>query len=117
MDRDLRSRIRTADIVDLNFDETLVTSFIALVKNFQRMSPQVEVLLLPKNDDWVRNTPDALARQAQVVARIAAQTGVTIRNYQKTPAVSNDMFSDTTHLNPSAFTELLVREYADDLAR
>jgi hypothetical protein len=55
------------------------------------------------------------------VARIERETGVKIRDFQKTPDVANTMFSDTTHLNryegAHAFTELLVREYADALTR
>lgn len=51
--------------------------FIRIVKNFQAISDRVEVLKLPKNSDWIHNTPQADARMA---------------------AITPEMFVDTTHL-------------------
>ncbi len=117
MDDDRLSRIDTADIVDLNFDPDLVEAFIALVKNFQQIADHVEIVMLPKNTDWIKNPPEALARQAAVVERIRLETGVPLRDFQQTDVVSNDMFGDSTHLNryqgAVAFTHLLAEEYAD----
>ncbi len=115
LDDDRLSRIHSADIIDLNFDETLVAAFIQVVRNFQRISEHVEVVLLPKNTDWIKNPPDAIARQQQVLERIAAETGVSIRNFQTIDAVNPEMFSDTTHLarysGDVAFTDFLVEQY------
>ena len=72
--------------------------------------------MLPKNTDWIKNPPEAVARQAAVVKQIEAATGVTVRDHQQIDAVSNDMFGDTTHLNryqgAVAYTEFLAQEYA-----
>ena len=117
MDDDRLSRISSADIVDLEFDPDLIEAFIALVKEFQKVADNVEVIMLPKNTDWIKNPPDTLQRQAELVERIRTETGAPVRDYQRIDAVSNDMFSDTTHLNryqgAISFTRHLVEEYAD----
>jgi hypothetical protein len=119
MDADRLQRVQSADILDLNFDPDLVEHFIAKVKNFQRISDHVEVVLLPKNTDWINNPPEALARQAAVLERIRQETGVPVRDFQEIESVENSMFSDTTHLNryhgAVAFTRFLAEEYADRL--
>ena len=115
MARDRLRRIQRADIEELDFDEDLVVAFIELVKVFATVSNNIEVILLPKNDDWITNPPEALERLNTVIARIESETGVTVRNFQKIDAVSNEMFSDTTHLTAldgrDAFTRFLADEY------
>ena len=116
---DRLSRIESADIESLDFDPELVARFIQMVENFKAISDHVEVVLLPKNTDWIKNPPAALARQADVIEQIRQATGVPVRDFQQIDAISNDMFSDTTHLNryhgAAAFSEFLAREYADRL--
>lgn len=117
---DRLSRIESADIENLDFDPELVARFIAIVENFQRVADHVEVIMLPKNTDWIRNPPEALARQAAVVRQIEEATGIRVRDFQQIDAVTNDMFGDTTHLNryrgAVAFSEFLAREYTDLLS-
>lgn len=115
MARDRLSRIRTADIEELDFDEDLVVAFIGMVNSFATISDNIEVFMLPKNDDWIKNPPEAQQRLLDVVARIERETGVRVRDFQKIDAVTNDMFSDTTHLNGldglESFTRFLAEEY------
>ena len=115
MQLDRLRRINTSDIIDLDFDEDLVVAFIEKVKVFKQISDNVEVILLPKNDDWIDNPPETLQRLHEVMARIELETGVRVRDFQKIDAVTNDMFSDTTHLNgrqgSEAFTQFLAEEY------
>ena len=117
MSDDRLDRIHTADIEDLNFDPDLEVAFIQLVKNFREIADHVEVVMLPKNTDWIKNPPESVARQAELVERIQRETGVPVRDFQVTDAVSNSMFGDATHLNryqgAVAFTHLLVDEYAE----
>lgn len=121
MDNDLLFRIHTADIIELNFDEELVDAFIRIVQNFQRVSDHVEVVLLPKNTDWIKNPPEAMQRQQRVLDKIVAQTGVTVRNFQVIDPITPDMFSDTTHLarysGDVVFTEFLAEQYEDVLGQ
>ena len=117
MATDRLNRIETADIIELEFDPELVAAFIRIVQNFQQIADHVEIVMLPKNTDWIQNPPEALERQRAVVERIKQETGVPFRDYQVIDAVSNDTFSDTTHLNryygSVAFTRFLADEYAD----
>lgn len=120
MSDDRLSRIHSADIEELHFNQMLVDSFIAIVKNFQAFSDHVEVVMLPKNTDWIKNPPEALERQRAVVERIQRETGVTFRDFQEIDAVTNDLFRDTTHLNryqgAVVFTDFIVETYAPILS-
>lgn len=113
---DRLDRIESADIENLVFDPELVARFIQVVENFKEIADHVEVIMLPKNTDWIKNPPEALKRQADVVAQIEAATGVAVRDFQQIDAVTNDTFADTTHLNryrgAKAFSEFLADEYA-----
>ncbi|GJM09910.1 MAG: hypothetical protein DHS20C11_21860 [Lysobacteraceae bacterium] len=115
-DNDRLSRIHTADIINLDFDPELVEAFIGIVENFKAISDNVEVVLLPKNTDWIQNPPEALDRMYAVMERIEQETGVRVRDFQEIEPVKNSYFSDTTHLNryqgAVAFTQFLVDQYA-----
>lgn len=119
MKNDRQNRIRTADIEELRFEPLLVESFIEIVKNFQRVSDNVEVIMLPKNSKWIKTTPEAEARLASVIAQIEDATGIKIRNHQSIPQITPDMYRDTTHLaryrGDIAYTDYLLKEYADQL--
>jgi hypothetical protein len=53
------------------------------------------------------------------IAQIENAAGVKIRDHQQIEGLSNDMFSDTTHLNryqgAVAFTHFLAEQYGDGL--
>lgn len=116
---DRLDRIETADIENLDFDPELVEAFIKLVTNFKPIADHIEVVLLPKNTDWIKNPPEAMQRQADVLARIERETGVPVRDWQVIDPISNDMFADTTHLNryhgAVAFTRFLAEQYVEIL--
>jgi len=118
--RALLRRIHTADIVDLNFDEELIVGFIDLVKVFQSFSDEVQVVMLPRDSDWVKYPPAAEQRLANVIERIERETGLRIDNHQQIPPVTNAMYSDVTHLNryqgAVAYTQYLADQYAARLA-
>ncbi len=119
LDDDRLSRIASADIIELNFSEELVEAYIRLIKNFQQFSDQVEVLLLPRNTEWITNSPEGLARLNATIKRIEQATGVKIKNHQELPVIKPSMFRDTTHLNryqgAVAYTNYIIDEYADTL--
>lgn len=119
MKNDRLSRIRSADIEELNFEPLLVESFIQIVKNFQQFSDQVEVIMLPRNTKWITNTPEGKKRLADAIKQIEQATGITIRDHQDLDIINPTMFSDTTHLaryrGDVPYTEYLVEQYANDL--
>ena len=121
MEADLQRRVRGADILELEFDEALIEAFIELVIHLEAVSIQVEVILLPRNTEWVRYTPEAQARLNRVLHRIEEETDVAVRNFQEHPAITPQHFADTTHLSTydgiDIFSRLLAEEYADLLSQ
>ena len=119
MKNDRLSRIRSADIEELNFEPLLVESFIQIVKNFQQFSENVEVIMLPRNTKWITNTPEGKARLADAIKQIELATGITIRDHQDLDVIDPTMFSDTTHLaryrGDVPYTNYLIEQYANDL--
>lgn len=119
LENDVLQRIQCCDIVDLHFEELLVEAFIRIVREFQQFSNHVEVILLPRNTDWIEYPPEARARLDAVLERIRRETGVTIRDYQERLGPEN--FSDATHLSRYGgdvpFTALLADDYAPLLSK
>lgn len=119
MDNDRLFRIGCCDIVEMHFEPLLVEAFIRIVNNFKQFSDQVEVVMLPRNTDWIQYTAEGRERLEEAIAKIEQGTGVTIQDYQVIDGVSNAMFSDTTHLNryqgAVGFTRYLADQYASDL--
>ncbi len=116
---DLENRIRCCDIVDLGFDDALIDDFIATVRELAAISERVEVILMPKNAAWVKNPPEALARQSEVLDRIQRETGVPIADFQTLPGFDGSRFRDSTHLTSHEgkpeFSRLLADHYAPAL--
>ena len=114
-------RITCCDIEDLHFEETLIAAFIRTVKNFQEFSDHVEVVLLPRNHDWIQRPPEAQERIRVVLERIERETGVVVRSLEDRPEITPEMFSDTTHLarygGDVPYTSMLVEIYAPILER
>ncbi len=91
--------------------------FIRLVKVFKEFSDDVQVVLLPRNSDWVVYPPEAEARLNAVIDRIERETGLKLHNHQLIEEVPNNLYSDTTHLTgyfgAVAYTQYLADRYAD----
>ena len=121
MDNDRLFRVGCCDILEMNFEPLLIDAFIRIVQNFQQFSDQVEVIMLPRNTDWIKYSPEGRQRLDRTIAAIEAATGVSIRDYQVIDAVSNQMFGDTTHLNryegAVGFTGFLAERYAENLQK
>ena len=116
MEDDKLRRIACCDLVDLHFEETLIEAFIRVVQTFQAFSDQVEVIMLPRNTEWIQYPPEAQERLQAVLERIRSETGVTIKDMQDLDTIDPTMFNDTTHLGRYTgdvpFTAHLVSEYA-----
>lgn len=112
-------RIATADIIDMNFEPLLVDSFINIVENFKQFSEKVEVVMLPRNTDWVNYPPEARARLDATIAQIEKATGLKTVDHQDLPVINPGMFRDATHLAAYVgnvpYTHYLVEQYFDDL--
>lgn len=119
LQRDARDREECCDIRHLVFDASMVDEFVAIVEEFKQFSERVEIVLMPTNHTLIGPTPDALARQQQVLQQIAARTGVPLLDYQQHPQFAADDFYDATHLSLDSgkprFSALLARDLADEL--
>jgi hypothetical protein len=108
------NRIHTADIIDMHFSEELDEAFIHIVQEFQGFSDHVEVVMLPRNTDWIQYSPEGQARLDAVISCIEQAIGVTIINHQDLPVMTAPMFGKTTHLNryqgAANYTRYLVDE-------
>jgi hypothetical protein len=115
MKNDRLSRIASADIEGLHFEPLLIEHFINIVKQFQLVSDEVKVIMLPKNSKWITTTPQANERLANAIAQIESATGITIDNHQDIPEISTDMYRDSTHLaryrGDVAYTDYLIKVY------
>ncbi len=116
---DLQNRIGNSDILELRFDESLVSAFIRMVLDMKAVSVHTEVILLPRNTAWVSYTPEVQARLDAMKRRIEQETGVRVRDFQALPAIGDEHFRDVTHLNldgAEIFSQFLAGEYAEFLA-
>ncbi|MEM6484828.1 MAG: hypothetical protein AAF662_07595 [Pseudomonadota bacterium] len=110
---DLENRIQTSDILGLDFDERLVQAFIAMVNDLSAVSGMIEIVLLPRNSQWVEYTPEVQARLNAMVVRISNETGVAVRDMQVSNRITPEMFVDTTHLGVTTGAETYTRLLAE----
>lgn len=119
MEADLQRRIVQGDILDLDFHEDLVLAFIEIVNDLSSVSYQSEIILMPRNTQWVNYSTEVETKLDELMRRITNATGVSVRNWQDDPRITPEEFTDTTHLSFSTgiskFTDLLVEEYGDRL--
>ncbi|MEQ8313665.1 MAG: hypothetical protein RL839_11880 [Gammaproteobacteria bacterium] len=115
MEFDLQRRVVQGDILELDFADHLVKAFINMVRDLDAVSDNMEVILLPRNTDWVDYTPEVQARLDALMQRITDETGVAVRNFQTHPEIGPEMFVDTTHLSFAngidTFTRVLAESY------
>lgn len=114
-DDDRLSRIANADILELHFSDELIEAFIRLVNEFKSFSDHVEVVLLPRNTDWINYPEAGKQRLKEAIQRIEAGTGIKIKDHQDLAVMKPHMFADTTHLNryqgASTYTRYLADQY------
>lgn len=113
MEPDLQRRIRQGDILGLDFEERLVQAFINMVNDLNAVSEQMEVVLLPRNTDWVTYTPEVQEKLNNLMARVTRETGVPVRDMQDHPDVTPEMFVDTTHLSFASGIDTYTRVLAE----
>lgn len=112
-------RVQTADILQLNMEQELIDSFIRIVENFKQFSDKVEIVMLPRNTDWINYTPEARARLDDAIKQIEQATGLKVTDHQVLPQIPPSMFYDATHLSryigDVAYSSFLAEQYYNDL--
>jgi hypothetical protein len=113
--RSVEMQAKSADILELHFNEQAIQDFIKGVKALNSVSRRSRILLVPENRAWVEPTPAGKARLAEVLERIRRETGTKIIDYSSNPAFRDEDFFETTHLNPAGkakFSRMLARDAA-----
>ncbi len=113
MEADLQRRIIQGDILGLDFADHLVEAFINMVRDLDAVSENMEVVLLPRNTDWVIYTPEVQARLDALMERITNETGIPVRDFQDHPQITPEMFVDTTHLSFASGIDTYTRVLAE----
>ncbi len=115
LDDDRLNRIHTADILEMNFSDELLEAFIRIVNEFKTFSDHVEVVLLPRNTDWIIYPESGKKRLQSAISRIETATNIKIKDHQNLPMMKPHMFNDTTHLNryqgATTYTQYLAQQY------
>lgn len=114
--QDLQERIDCCDILGLDFDDSMIEEFIAIVDELKQVSEHVEIVLFPAPPSLKHPDKEALARQHAVVRHIVERTGASVRDYQFDRAFDDSMFYDATHLSMDKGRIVFSQQLAEDLA-
>lgn len=112
-----RQRLQCCDIEDLQFSKPMLDDFIAAVKEAQKVSKRVDVLLMPRNQDVVHLTATGRANLRAAMARIQRETGARVVDFSEAPRYGVDQFLDADHLTLFRGRERFSRQLADYYAR
>jgi hypothetical protein len=109
-------RVRSSDMLELNFDEQQVDAFIEAVRALASVSRETRVVLAPRNRAWNQPTPEGRARLAAVLAHIERETGAKVLDLAESPEFGPEDFIDVTHLNESSGRPKFSRRLAEAVA-
>ena len=111
-----QQRIDCCDMLDLNIDDQMLGRFIDAIKQAQKVSKRVDLLLMPRNEDIIQLSEAGRQNLAAAVARIQQETGVQVVDFTESGYKVSDYF-DADHLTLFAgrkkFSEQLARYYAE----
>lgn len=113
MEASRQDRLNCCDIENLEFSEALVAQFIAAIKEAQKVSKRVDVLMMPRNQDVIHLTEAGRQHLRDTVLRIKQETGVTIVDFSDSPAYPRESFFDSDHLTLFGGRLQFSRELAD----
>lgn len=108
-----RQRLGCCDIEDLDISAHMLDEFIAAVKEAQKASDRVDVLLMPRNQDVVHLSAAGRANLARALARIRAETGARVVDFSERPYYGVQEFLDADHLTLFRGRARLTRQLAD----
>lgn len=108
-----QQRLGCCDMEDLDISAHLLDEFIAAVKEAQKTSARVDVLLMPRNQDVIHLSPAGRANLARALARIRAETGVRVVDFSEHPYYGVQEFLDADHLTLFRGRARLSRQLAD----
>ena len=111
-------RRECCDVENLEFDPKMIEDLIVAIKQAQKVSKRVDLLLMPRNQDVIKLTPQGLRNLHEVVKHIQAETGVRLVDFSESPYYHVDQFFDADHLSlfkgRTRLSKQLADYYADD---
>lgn len=117
MQQSLDDRIHCCDMLELNIDEKMLDYFIDAVRQAQRVSRRVDILLMPRNQDVVSLSDTAQARLKAAIDHIQTETGATIIDFSTASDYDVSWFFDADHLTLFKGRTRFSRELADHYAQ
>lgn len=113
MEASRQQRLQCCDIEDLQFSEKMVADFIAAVKQAQKASKRVDILLMPRNQDLIHLSAAGQKNLNDTVDRIRRETGARVVDFTRAPYYAMDQFLDADHLTIFRGRERLSQQLAD----
>lgn len=115
MEASRQQRIACCDLLELEMDQTMINNVIQTIRYAQSVSSDVDIVIMPLNQDVVKLTKTAEENFAKALAQIVEETGVDVLDIYKQPYLGVEYFFDVDHYTffkgRSKVTELMAKQY------
>lgn len=113
MERSRQQRIACCDMLQLRIDPNMIADVIQTIKYAQQVAADVDIVIMPLNQDIVEITASGMANFDRAMDQIVAATGVEIIDLYKTPRLGIEYFFDVDHYTPFKGREKVTGLLAD----
>ena len=117
MEASRQQRLACCDMEDLNIDPQMLDKFIDAIKQAQKVSRRVDLLLMPRNQDIIHLSAEGKKNLREAVEKIQNETGVALIDFTETPYYHVDQFFDADHLSLFKGRERFSKQLADYYAQ
>lgn len=108
-----QQRIDCCDMEDLNIDPVMLDRFIDAIRQAQKVSKRVDLLLMPRNRDVIQLSDLGRENLRRAIERIAAETGVRVVDFSESDGYGVDKFFDADHLTLFSGRQYFSEQLAD----
>lgn len=115
MERSRQQRIACCDMLELEIDPAMIAHVIQTIRYAQSAANDVDIVIMPLNQDIVEISQSGLANFEKALAEIVTATGVDVIDIYREPYLSVDYFFDVDHYTffkgRSKVTKLIADQY------
>lgn len=115
MERSRQQRISCCDMLELNIDPQMIRDVIQTLKYAQAVADDVDIVLMPLNQDIVTISDQGMRNFRDAMAQIVAETGVDVIDMYQTPYLGLEYFFDVDHYTifkgRKKVTDLMAERY------
>ena len=97
MEATRQQRISCCDMLDLEMDPNMVANVIQTIRYAQSIANDVDIVIMPLNQDIVTISPSGQENFAKALAEVVAATGVDVIDIYKEPYLGLEYFFDVDH--------------------